>query len=108
MTYGNFTLPTLRTFCVDVLGRAIKHHHCRIASESFKQIFLLHACKAIEAHTYGYNWKGYKSMFARLCHLSIMYKYNKKFVILQSIGIIVIKSKETRVVTYTPADILNP
>ena len=33
-------------------------------------------------------------------------KYKEKLVILQSIGIIVIKSKETRVVTYTPADIL--
>jgi len=28
-------------------------------------------------------------------------KYKEKFVILQAIGIIVIKSKETRVVTYT-------
>ena len=35
-----------------------------------------------------------------------MQKYNEKLVILQSIGIIVIKSKITRVVTYTPADIL--
>ena len=33
------------------------------------------------------------------------YKYNT-LVILQSIGILVIKSKETRVVIYTPADIL--
>jgi len=30
-----------------------------------------------------------------------IYKYKEKLVILQSIGIIVIKSKETRVVTYT-------
>ena len=29
------------------------------------------------------------------------YKYKEKLVILQSIGIMVIKSKETRVVTYT-------
>ena len=29
------------------------------------------------------------------------YKYKEKLVILQSIGIIAIKSKETRVVTYT-------
>jgi len=34
------------------------------------------------------------------------YKYKEKLVILQSIEIIVIKSKETRVITYTPADIL--
>ena len=33
------------------------------------------------------------------------YKYKEKFVILQLIGIVVIKSKETRVVT-TPTDIL--
>jgi len=33
-------------------------------------------------------------------------KYREKIVILQSVGIIVIKSKETRVVTFTPADIL--
>jgi len=31
----------------------------------------------------------------------INYKYKEKLVILQSIGIIVMKSKETRVVTYT-------
>ena len=30
-----------------------------------------------------------------------MYTYKKKIVILQSIGIIVIKNKETRVITYT-------
>jgi len=33
-------------------------------------------------------------------------KCKEKLVILQSIGIIVIKSKETRMITYTPADIL--
>ena len=33
-------------------------------------------------------------------------KYNAKLVILQSIGIIVIKSKEARIVTYTPVDIV--
>ena len=33
-------------------------------------------------------------------------KYKEKLVILQSIGIIVIKSKETRVITYTYTDIL--
>jgi len=31
--------------------------------------------------------------------MTLNYKYKKKFVILQSIGIIVIKSKETRVIT---------
>ena len=33
-------------------------------------------------------------------------KYKGKLVILQSIGIIVIKIKKTRVITYAPADIL--
>ena len=33
-------------------------------------------------------------------HIAI-HKYKKKLVILQSIGIILIKSKETRVITYT-------
>ena len=39
---------------------------------------------------------------------TMLYKYKEKFAILQSIGIIVIKSRETRAVTYlaTPADIL--
>ena len=33
-------------------------------------------------------------------------KYKEKLVILQSMGIIKIKSNKTRMVTYTPADIL--
>ena len=33
--------------------------------------------------------------------ICFMYKYKEKFVILQAIGIILIKSKETRVVAYT-------
>ena len=34
-------------------------------------------------------------------------KYKEKLVILQSIGIVVIKNKETRLNIYTPADILD-
>ena len=42
----------------------------------------------------------YFSGRSELCNAYIFYKYKEKLVILQSIGIIVIKSKETRKITY--------
>jgi len=41
------------------------------------------------------------SVSANLNQEFIIYKYKEKLVILQSIGIIVIKSKEARMITYT-------
>ena len=41
------------------------------------------------------------SVSANLNQEFMIYEYKEKLVILQSIGIIVIKSKETRMITYT-------
>jgi len=57
-------------------------------------------------HTQQANkWKKLKSLVTMLL-LRELYKYIQKLVILQSIGIMVIKIKGTTVITKRPADIL--
>ena len=73
-------------------------------SEYFYNVFL--AVKRIHRATLAGCSKN-KGFLHKIRHITdipqinYLYKYKEKLVILQSIGIIVIKSKETKVITYT-------